>query len=100
MPSVAWTVNSGQIMADKCLSDEVAYLEEVYEEVGEFNDEVDPLQALDASVQHSIHKALTAALRPITAQLQLLTSFQVKDTPASSNSIKDSTDVPGNVKRR
>ncbi|KAJ1135862.1 hypothetical protein NDU88_002291 [Pleurodeles waltl] len=86
------------MMADKLLSDEAAYVEGDYEEVGKFNDEVDPLEALDVYVQHSIHKALTAALRPITAQLQLLASSQVKNTPASSSSIKDSTDVPWKCK--
>ncbi|KAJ1200229.1 hypothetical protein NDU88_004055 [Pleurodeles waltl] len=74
-------------MADENLFDGAAYYEEDNEEVGEYSDEVDPLQALEVSAQHSIHKALTAAWRTITAQLQSLSKTQARKTPASTGGV-------------
>ncbi|KAJ1189199.1 hypothetical protein NDU88_005950 [Pleurodeles waltl] len=88
------------IMADKNLFNGAAYYEENNEEAGEYNDEVDPLQALGASIQHSIHKVLMAALQPITAQLQLLAKTQARKTPASSDSVEESSDVPRKCKEK
>ncbi|KAJ1129709.1 hypothetical protein NDU88_008075 [Pleurodeles waltl] len=87
-------------MADRNLFDGAAYYLEGTEEDMEYNEDVDPLQALDASIQQSIHKALVAALQSITAKLQLFAKAQSRKTPASSNSIGESSDTPCKCKEK
>ncbi|KAJ1186566.1 hypothetical protein NDU88_003347 [Pleurodeles waltl] len=87
-------------MADRNLFDGTAYYEEGNEEDGEYSEDVDPLQALNASVQQSIYKALVAALGPIMAQLQLFAKTQSRKTPASQKSIGESSDVPRKCKEK
>ncbi|KAJ1085002.1 hypothetical protein NDU88_005139 [Pleurodeles waltl] len=64
--------------------EEAEYYNEFPQEEPGRNAGEDVLEALDASFQHSINKALAAALRPITAQLQLYAKGQGRSTPSTS----------------
>ncbi|KAJ1184397.1 hypothetical protein NDU88_001204 [Pleurodeles waltl] len=87
-------------MADRNFFEGAACYEEGTQEDMECNEEVDPLQALDASIQQYINKALAAALRPITAQQKLFAKAQSRKIPASSNSIGESLDTPRRCKEK
>ncbi|KAJ1130347.1 hypothetical protein NDU88_008700 [Pleurodeles waltl] len=84
-------------MADRDYLERAAYCDEGTQEDMEYNADSDALLALEASVQHSINKALAAALRPITA---MYTKVQSCNTSAPSNSTGESSEAPRKHKEK
>ncbi|KAJ1187197.1 hypothetical protein NDU88_003976 [Pleurodeles waltl] len=80
-------------MAERQSFEEAEYCNEFPQEELGWNAGEDVLEVLDASIQHSINNALVAALRPITAQLQLYDKGQGRSTPSSSKTPGEFSEV-------